>query len=67
MRESESSSLSLRSMEFRRSEFVGPRTKVHHIDEGYTWVSKTHYIFEDPNEKFGKSKVTGLGSVQKAS
>ena len=26
-----------RSTEFRRSVFVGPRTKVHHIDERYVW------------------------------
>ena len=29
---------SLQSTKFRRSEFVGPRTKVHLLDEGYAWV-----------------------------
>ena len=33
-------SLSLRSTEFRWLEFVGPRTKVHLLDEGYVWVPK---------------------------
>ena len=31
---------SLRSTEFRRSEFVGTRMKVHLLDEGYAWVLK---------------------------
>ena len=34
-------SFSLRSTEFRRSEFVGPKMKVHLLDEGYAWVPKT--------------------------
>ena len=49
-------------MEFRRSEFVGPRTKVHLLDEGYSWVPKTRDFAEDSSEEFGKSKVSGLGS-----
>ena len=28
-------------MEFRPSEFVGSRTKVHLLDEGYAWEPKT--------------------------
>ena len=56
-----------RSMKFRRSKFVGPRTKVHRIDEGYVWVPKTLHFAEDPSEEFEKSKVSGLGSVDKAS
>ena len=56
-----------RSMEFRQSNFVGPRTKVYRIDEGYTWVPKTRDFIEDPNEEFEKSKVSGLGSVHEAS
>ena len=55
--------LSLRSTEFRRSEFVGPRTKVHLLDEGYVWVPKTRDLAEDSSEEFGKLKVSGLGSV----
>ena len=54
------SNFSLQSTEFHRSEFVGPRTKVHLLDEGYTWVPK---FAEDSNEEFGKSQVSGLGSV----
>ena len=54
-------------MEFRRSEFIGPRTKVHRIVEGYAWVPKTWDFAEDPNEEFGKLKVSGLGSVHEAS
>ena len=57
------SNFSLRSTEFRRLEFVGPRTKVHLIDEGYVWVPKTRDFAEDSSEEFGKSKVSGLGSV----
>ena len=60
-------SLFSRSTEFRQSEFIGPRTKVHRIDEGYVWVPKTRDFVENPNEEFGKSKVSGLGSVHKAS
>ena len=40
-----------RSTEFRRSEFVEPRVKVHLLDEGYTWVQKKRDFIEDPNEK----------------
>ena len=45
---------------------LGPRTKVHHINEGYEWVSKTRDFAEDPNDEFGKSKFSGLGNVHKA-
>ena len=54
---------SLQSMEFRRSEFVGLRMKVHLLNEGYAWVPKTRDFAEDSNKEFGKSKVLGLGSV----
>ena len=33
-------------MEFRPSEFVEPRTKVHLLDEGYTWEPKTRDFAE---------------------
>ena len=56
-----------RSMEFPRSKSIKLRTKVHRIDEGYTWVLKTWDFTKDPSEEFGKSKVSGLGSVHKAS
>ena len=48
-----------RSIEFCRLKFIGPRMKVHHIDEGYAWVPKTRDFVEDPSEEFGKSKVSG--------
>ena len=53
----------LRSAEFRLSEFVGPRMKIHLFDKGYAWVLKTWDFIEDSSEEFGKSKVLGLGSV----
>ena len=37
--------------------------KVHLLDNGYVWVSKTCDFAEDSSEKFGISKVSGLGSV----
>ena len=40
-REMKNQNFSIRSTEFRRSEFVGPRTKVYLLDEGYVWVPKT--------------------------
>ena len=56
-----------RSTEFCQSKFIKLKMKVHLIDEGYAWVPKTHNFTEDPNEEFGKSKVSGLRSVQEAS
>ena len=41
--------------------------KVHSIDEGYAWVPKTWDFAEDPNEEFGKSKVSSLRRVHEAS
>ena len=38
-------------MEFRRSDFVELRLKVHHLDEGYAWVPKMRGFAEDPNEE----------------
>ena len=40
-----------RSTEFRRLEFVEPRTKVHLLDEGYAWVPKKRDFTEDPKEE----------------
>ena len=59
----ENQNLSLKSIEFRRLEFVRQRTKVHLLDDGYVWVPKTRDFVEDSSEEFGKSKVSGLGSV----
>ena len=41
-----------RSTEFRRSKFVEIKTKVHHINEGYAWVSKMRGFAWDPNKEF---------------
>ena len=53
---------SLQSTEFCLSEFIGTRIKVNPLDEGYTWILKTWDFAEDSSE-FGKSKISGLGSV----
>ena len=52
--------LSLRFTEFGWSEFIGPRTKVHLLDESYAWVPKSQDFAKDLSKKFGKSKVSGL-------
>ena len=45
------------SMEFRLSEFVGPRTKVHRLDKSYAYVPK--------NEGFHRrSKGGDLGEIK---
>ena len=58
-----SSSFFLRSTGIGSSDLVGPRSEVHVLDEGYTWVSKTRDFAEDSCEEFGKSKVSGFGSI----
>ena len=54
---------SLRSMEFRRLEFVGPRTKVHLLHEGYVCLPKTRDFSKNSSDEFGKLNVSGLGSA----
>ena len=54
---------SLRSTEIGWLEFVEPKMKVHLLEEGYAWIPKTRNFVENSSEKFGKSKVSGLGSV----
>ena len=47
---------------------VGLRTKVHHLDEGYTCVQKMRDFTEDPKKDiWGKSKFFGLGGVLETS
>ena len=58
-----SSNFSLRSTEIGGSVFVRPKTKDHMLDKGYAWVPKTRDFVEDSSEEFGKSRVSGLGSV----
>ena len=45
------SSFFLRSTEFRQSNFVGSRLKVHRLDEGYAWVPKMMDFIKDPKEE----------------
>ena len=40
-----------RFKEFRRSELVKTKTKVHRLDEGYTHIQKMRDFTKDPNEK----------------
>ena len=40
-----------RSSEFRRSEFIELRIKIHLLDEGYAYVPRTRDFTEDPNEE----------------
>ena len=63
-RKERNSNFSLRSTEFRRSEFVGPRTKVHLLDEGYAWVPKTRDFAKDSSYEFGKKRELGLVSFK---
>ena len=62
-KEKKNQNFSLRSTKFRWSEFVGPRTKVHLLDEGYVCVPKIWDFTKDSSDEFGKSKVSGLESV----
>ena len=56
MREREQQAFSLRSTEFCRLDFVGPRLKVHCFDEGYTWVPKRRGFTEDQKEEFSENQ-----------
>ena len=57
-----------RSMEFRRSEFVEPKTKVHCLNEGYAWVSKMRDFTKDPKEEIWENQsFSGLGGVLETS
>ena len=54
----------LQSSEFRWSEFVETRVKVHLLNEDYAYVPKNKDFAEDPKEEiWGKSKFSGLGGV----
>ena len=50
-------------MEIDWSEFVGPRTKILLLDEGYAFVQKTQDFAKDSSKEFGKSKFLGLVSI----
>ena len=53
----------LRSLEFCRSEFIEPRTKVHHLDEGYTCVQKMRSFTEDPTEEIMGNQIFRVKEV----
>ena len=42
--------------EFRRLEFVEPRTKVHRLDEGYAFVPKMRSFIKDPKEEIWRNQ-----------
>ena len=55
-------------MEFRRLDYVGPRLKVHRLDEGYVWLPKGKDFDKDTKENIRwKSKFSGLGGVLRTS
>ena len=43
-------------MKFCRSDFVEPRTKVHHIDKGYAYVLEIRDFGEDPKKEISKNQ-----------
>ena len=49
-------SLSLRSTEFRQSDFVGLRLKVHLLDERSAWVKKMRGFTKDLSEEFSRNQ-----------
>ena len=49
--EESTQALFLQSLEFGQSEFVGLRTKVHCLDEGFTCVPKKWDFTKDPKEE----------------
>ena len=51
---------SLRSMELHWFDFVRPRTKVHRINEGYTWVPRMRDFIEDPRKEIREIKVSSF-------
>ena len=51
LREIEHPSFSFRSSEFRWSEFIELRVKVHLFDEGYVYIPTRRDFTEDPNEE----------------
>ena len=52
-----SQDFSLRPMEFRWSEFIKPRTKVHLLNEGYMWIPKRRDLTEDPKEEVSRNRI----------
>ena len=46
----------LRSTEFRWSVFIGPRMKVHGINEGYVWVPEKRDFVKDPTREISRNR-----------
>ena len=46
-----------RSTELCQSEFVGARTKVHCLKEGYAWVPKMKDFNEDPKKEIWGNQI----------
>ena len=56
-REREHSRFSLRSSEFRWSEFVEPIVKVHLLDEFYVYIPKMRDFVEDSKEEILENQI----------
>ena len=56
----------LRSTEFRRSEFIEIRTKVHRLDKGYTHIPKRRRVWEIQDFELGRlpTRATALQEVR---
>ena len=55
-REREHPSFSLRSLEFRRWEFIKLRVKVHLLYEGYAYIPKMRDFTRDPKEEISRNQ-----------
>ena len=49
-------SLSFRTSEFRRSEFIEPRVKVHLLDKDYAYIPKMRNFTKDPKEEISRNQ-----------
>ena len=45
-----------RSTKFRQSEFVGLRTKVYHLYEGYAYIPKMNDFTKDPEDEISRNQ-----------
>ena len=59
-----SASFFLRSLAFRRSGLVRPRSKVRLRDEGYTWISKLSSFTEYPTKEIWEIPSITLKEVE---
>ena len=61
------SNFSLQSTELRWSDFVGSRTKVHLLGEGYHVYQRREIFPKIQERNLGEIEVSGLGSAHEAS